>query len=116
MLCKLLFVYPLQDKNKFKESEMFTAIPEVSLDEILGKNKLEIKLTVYRYEDGMLTVREAHALLSILVLENPKEVLEIGTFMGHTTKEMAENLKNSIIHTIDLPLDFSLHKYPAVSP
>jgi hypothetical protein len=47
------------------------------------------------------------SLLSILVAENPREILEIGTFMGHTSKAMAENLQNAIIHTVDLPPDFS---------
>jgi len=48
------------------------------------------------------------ALLSILAAENPREVLAIGTFMGHTaTKSMAENLNDALIHTVDLPPDFS---------
>jgi hypothetical protein len=78
-----------------------------SLDEILGARKAVIKLHVQKYEDGMLPSHEAMALLSILVAENPREVLEIGTYMGHTTRAMAENLKDSIIHTVDLPPDFS---------
>jgi hypothetical protein len=40
------------------------------------------------------------------VAEQPAEVLEIGTFMGHTTAQMAEAIPNSIIHTVDLPDDF----------
>lgn len=103
----LCAVHPLQDKNESAEAEALKAIPEISLDEILGENKPEIRLAIQKYEDGMLTIPESHALLSILVLENPKEVLEIGTFMGHTTKAMAENLNDSVIHTIDLPLDYS---------
>ena len=37
------------------------------------------------------------------MVKNPKEVLEIGTYMGHTAKAMAENLSGAIIHTVDLP-------------
>lgn len=83
------------------------AIPEVTLGEILGARKAAIKLNVQKYEDGTLPAHEAMALLSILTAENPREVLEIGTYMGHTTKAMAENLYDSIIHTVDLPPDFS---------
>ena len=78
-------------------------IPQITLDEILGERRALIRLCVMRYEDGMLGAREAMALLSILVAEHPNEVLEIGTYMGHTTKQMAENLDAAIIHTVDLP-------------
>lgn len=88
-------------------TEDWRSIPEVTLDEILGDRKATIKLNVVKYEDGMLPSHEAMALLAILVAENPGEVLEIGTYMGHTAKAMAENLNNSIIHTVDLSPDFS---------
>jgi hypothetical protein len=39
--------------------------------------------------------------------ESPNQVLEIGTYMGHTARAMAENLENATIHAIDLPSDFS---------
>lgn len=103
----LCVVYPMQNKEKAKQADILKAIPQISLDEILGEKKPEIKLTVQRHEDGMLSVHDAYALLSLLVSENPKVGLEIGTYMGHTTRRMAENLKDSVIHTIDLPLDFS---------
>jgi predicted O-methyltransferase YrrM len=64
-------------------------------------------LSVARYEDGMLPSEQALALLSILVAEAPNEVLEIGTYMGHTTRQMAENLEAATIHTFDLPENYS---------
>jgi hypothetical protein len=99
--------HPLQGGICNQILKELKSIPEISLSEILGTRKVTVKLNVQRYEDGMLPPNEAMALLSILVAENPKEVLEIGTFMGHTTKSMAENLNNSIIRTIDLPPDYS---------
>jgi hypothetical protein len=89
-----------------------TSIPEISLGDILGSCQAEVRLCVRRYEDGMLPSEQALALLSILVAEAPREVLEIGTFMGHTTRYMAENLPEATIHTVDLPPDFS----PAADP
>ena len=100
-------VYPFQQKAEVAQAEALMQIPQDPLDEILGENTLDLRLTVQRYENGMLPVPEAQALLAILVMESPKEVLEIGTYMGHTTRRMAENLKDSTIHTIDLPMEFS---------
>ncbi|MDR0534284.1 MAG: class I SAM-dependent methyltransferase [Verrucomicrobiales bacterium] len=98
-------VYPMEDKNH-------TKIPVVSLDEILGTKKVSVKCEIQRYENGMLPSDQAMVLISILRAENPQEVLEIGTFMGHTTKAMAENLPDSVIHTVDLPVDFSIVNAP----
>jgi predicted O-methyltransferase YrrM len=33
-------------------------------------------------------------------------VLEIGTYMGHTARQMVENLETATIHTVDLPETF----------
>ena len=87
-------------------SSRLREIPEISLDEILGDRKPVIRMPVMRYEDGMLPSTQAMALISILVAEHPTEVLEIGTYMGYTTKLMAENLEDAIIHTVDLPEDY----------
>lgn len=106
--CRASFsaAHPLQNKTDNQIQKELHAIPEVSLDEILGTQKATIKVNVQKYEDGMFPSHEAMALLSILVAENPKEILEIGTFMGHTTRAMAENLPESIIHTVDLPPNY----------
>jgi hypothetical protein len=80
--------------------------PQQSLESILAGQRAEIKLPVMEYEDGMLPTHDALALLAILVCENPKTVLEIGTYMGHTTRAMAQNLTAGTIHTVDLPPGF----------
>ena len=77
-----------------------------SSNSLVGDRKCQIKLRMMKYEDGMTPYPDTVALLSILVAENPSEVLEIGTYMGHTARAMAENLENTTIHTIDLPSDF----------
>ena len=85
-------------------------IPDIHLGEILGDRKPNVRLSVKRSEDGMLPNDEAMVLLSILVAEAPAEVLEIGTYMGYTTRQMAENLETATINTVDLPEDFSAEK------
>jgi hypothetical protein len=84
-----------------------TGIPEIHLGEILGDRRPTVRLSAMRYEVGTLPAHEIMPLLAILVAESPKEVLEIGTFMGHTTRQMAENLETATIHTVDLPEDYS---------
>lgn len=99
--------HPRQTRAEVDCQRNAEAIPEVGLEHILGGRKPEIRLRVQRYEDGMMPSHEVMALLSILVAESPREVLEIGTFMGHTTRAMAENLDEGVIHTVDLPPDFA---------
>lgn len=81
-------------------------IPSVELGTLLGGVKANITLSVQKYEDGTLPSDNAMALLALAVAASPKVVLEIGTFMGHTTRLLAMNLPDSIIHSVDLPLDF----------
>ena len=104
----LCAAHPMQDGSQNRIQRELQTIPVVTLGEILDARKPAIWLTVQKYEDGILPFHEAMALLSILAAENPREVLEIGTFMGHTTKALAENLKDGVIHTVDLPTDFSV--------
>jgi hypothetical protein len=94
-------------KVERETGEMLAQIPRVDPIAILGDAKPRIVLAVQKYEDGMLPLYDAIPLLSILAAEKPKEVLEIGTYMGHTTRAMAETLEMATINTLDLPLDFS---------
>jgi predicted O-methyltransferase YrrM len=58
-------------------------------------------------------MEHAIALLAIAVAEQPASALEIGTFCGDTTKLLSQNLRDSCIHTIDLPLDYSQETDPS---
>jgi hypothetical protein len=82
-------------------------IPEREIEEILGVKGIDATIRVQRFESGMLPQHEAAALTAIVAQADPAVVLEIGTFMGHTTYLMARNLPRAIIHTLDLPLDYS---------
>ena len=81
--------------------------PEIALGDVLRDRESRIKLSVSRHEDGRLPDEQALCLVAIAVDEMPHELLEIGTYMGHTTRLLAENLPNSVIHTVDLPESFS---------
>lgn len=81
-------------------------IPLVTLHTALAGRNPEIKLPIVKHEDGMLPIDEALAFVALTVAENPSQILEIGTFMGHTTKLLAMNLPQATIHTLDLPQEF----------
>jgi predicted O-methyltransferase YrrM len=80
-------------------------LPQIAFEEI-GAHTPPAVFSHLPYCDGQLPDDQAYILLSILVAFDPEAVLEIGTFFGHTTLHMAENLPQAIIHTVDLPLDF----------
>jgi hypothetical protein len=81
-------------------------IPTLSLSTILGDRRPRVSVRPTDYEHGILPMHELVVLLGILIAEQPAEVLEIGTYMGYTTREMAEALDTAVIHTVDLPGDF----------
>jgi len=126
-LCELIYAglasfsaaYPFENQASLERRKVrakLDLIPCVSigdvLDRVLFEKRNSLRLELIRYEDGKLPIHDALALLAVLVAESPKEVLEIGTFMGHTTKAMADNLPNAVIHTVDLPPDFSEIEQP----
>ncbi|MBJ7450046.1 MAG: class I SAM-dependent methyltransferase [Parachlamydiales bacterium] len=58
--------------------------------------------------DGGTTYLELIAICSLLIQNNPKNLLEIGTFEGSTTLQLAINSDDDAeIHTLDLPSDTS---------
>jgi hypothetical protein len=87
-------------------------IPRVGIGTVLGERRALVHLRAMQYEDGMLPSVHALSLLALLVSESPSSVLEIGTYMGHTTLMMAENLEGAMIHTVDLPPSFEVGMGP----
>lgn len=86
---------------------LYNSIPEVSLEHVvspLPQVQLDVK---FASEDGSLPIHELITLLCVLKSENPEKILEIGTFFGSTTANMAINLPHSVISTVDLPEEIS---------
>jgi predicted O-methyltransferase YrrM len=77
-------------------------IPEIQLAEITKIDPAQIDLLDIPYEDGALPNDQCRVLLAVLLEKRPKEVLEIGTYFGHTTCRMA-HVSDATIHTVDLP-------------
>jgi predicted O-methyltransferase YrrM len=79
------------------------SLPIISLEKIVSLNK-EIKLLNSNGREGNIGSLEIFILALIIAERNPLNMLEIGTFDGNTTLQMAINSQdNARIHTIDLP-------------
>ena len=62
-----------------------------------------------RYVDvyGSMPYRDVLAILALAVAQRPKAALEFGTYFGSTTANLALNLPEARIHTLDLPEESS---------
>jgi predicted O-methyltransferase YrrM len=79
------------------------SLPHVAPETIVSFNK-EIKLLNSKERDGNIGSFELFIIASIIAERNPLNILEIGTFDGNTTLQMALNSQNDArIHTLDLP-------------
>ena len=86
-------------------STLLRSIPAIWSDRIMGQPE-NLILRIGKHEDGSLPVEDLVVLVYLLLRERPASVLEIGTYMGHTTRAIAENCPETIVHTLDLPPDF----------
>jgi predicted O-methyltransferase YrrM len=55
--------------------------------------------------DGSMTITEISTLCLIVAARRPKKILEVGTFRGLTTLNLALNAPEATVHTLDLPTD-----------
>jgi len=96
-------------RKKLFHSEFFyeqimaqSPIPRRSLGDVADPAKLILENFFSR--NGNLSPYELLTIASVIKNRSPQRLLEIGTFDGNTTLQMALNCPdNAIIHTIDLP-------------
>lgn len=82
-----------------------SGIPIQPLNELVDLKK-QVTLSNFLSRDGNVSAFELMAIVSIVADIQPKTVLEIGTFDGNTTLQVALNCQeDAVIHTIDLPND-----------
>lgn len=95
---------PLQQQY-FKEVIEASPVPKISAQELFQK-PLEITLSNSFSRNGNVSEKELMVLASLARSRAPKRILEIGTFDGNTTLQLALNTpSDAIIHTLDLPPD-----------
>ena len=79
-------------------------LPIITLEEIAP---IPTEFSVLRPPDwgGSMTITEISSLCHLVAARRPRKVLEIGSFRGLTTLNIALNAKQAEIHTLDLPPD-----------
>lgn len=98
-------VSPFSPLKEGAGRKMLERIPVVSL-ESLGGMPDQITLDMrYVDVDGATPFRDLIAILALAKNQHPKAALEFGTYFGSTTANLALNLPDATIHTIDLPED-----------
>lgn len=87
---------------------MLDAIPTIGIGQIT-KTAIVPGISLLRsmhlpdYIDGQLPYNQLSMLLTVLLVARPRVILEIGTYIGRTTKLMADILPGATVHTVDLP-------------
>jgi predicted O-methyltransferase YrrM len=79
-------------------------LPVATLEEIAP---VSTEFVVSRPPDwgGSMTITEISSLCHLIAARRPRKVLEIGSFRGLTTLNIAMNAPGAEIHTLDLPPD-----------
>ncbi len=100
-------VDPFSTRERRPELLLVQAIPEIDAAEAFSWPS-ELKLDL-RFADvsGSTPIRDIVSMLALAVAQQPKAMLEFGTFWGSTTANLALNLPYAVVHTIDLPPDLS---------
>lgn len=90
-----------------------STIEEKSLDQIMHLHREELPQEVqlrevwllnFNVRSGNVSHFELLSLVSIIAVQQPRILLEVGTFDGNTTLQMALNAPEcAIVHTLDLP-------------
>ena len=80
-------------------------LPVVTLEELIS---IPAEFRVARPPDwgGSMTITEISSLCHLVAARRPRKVLEVGSFRGLTTLNVAMNAPEAEIHTLDLPPDF----------
>ncbi|MHC4814494.1 MAG: class I SAM-dependent methyltransferase [Planctomycetota bacterium] len=80
-------------------------LPRVTLDELVGRDTV-LKLADFGGRAGNVTLYELLVISAIVSRRQPRVLLEIGTFDGNTTLQMAHNSPaDARVYTLDLPPD-----------
>ena len=96
-------VDPFSAKENSAERVLLRRIPERSLEEIAELPDEIVIDPRYAMVSGSTPIEDVVAIVALAKAQRPKAVLEFGTFYGSGTANLARNLPEAVIHTIDLP-------------
>ena len=115
-LVRSMYEQSVQDlvRRGYEESLHRGTVKQQLLSDVADVDK-EIRLKDYGVRDGNVTSFELMAIATLAANCQPKRVLEIGTFDGNTTLQIALNTPvDAMIHTIDLPEDHAETSLPTL--
>ncbi|HJQ67352.1 MAG TPA: class I SAM-dependent methyltransferase [Blastocatellia bacterium] len=94
----------LSEMYRCSKTDAGLYMPVVTLEQIAAETT---EFVVYRQPDwgGSMTITEISSLCYLVAARSPRKVLEIGTFRGLTTLNIAMNAPRAEVHTLDLPPD-----------
>lgn len=81
-------------------------LPTISLED-LAPTTTQFEVLRAADSGGSMTITEISSICYLIAARRPKKVLEIGSYRGLTTLNIAMNASEAEIHTLDLPLDFN---------
>jgi len=100
--------YAVAPFSPLKEGEgrkLEARIPAVELRDAVPLPEGMVVDLRYIEMEGAAPFADVAAILALAIAQDPLGVLEIGTFWGSTTANLARNLPSAKLHTIDLPED-----------
>lgn len=92
-------------KEAWKKAQLDCAskVVEKEFGELIDFSK-EVKLVNFHSRNGNVSPHELLYIAALIAHYRPKRILEIGTFDGNTTLQMAINApEDALIYTVDLP-------------
>ncbi len=96
-------VDPFSWLERMPERTMLRRIPEARLGDIVAWPEKIVLDPRYIDVSGSTPLDDIVAILALAIAQRPRAVLEFGTFWGSATFNLAQNLPEATIHTIDLP-------------
>ena len=95
----------LSEMYRCSKTDAGSHLPVVKLEDI-APVATEFKVSRPPDWGGSMTITEISSICHIVAARHPRKVLEIGSFRGLTTHNIAMNTPEAEIHTLDLPPNF----------
>lgn len=96
-------VDPFSAKENRAERVLLGRIPERRLEDVIELPEQIVIDPRYALVSGSTPIEDVVAIVALAKAQRPKAALEFGTFYGSGTANLARNLPDAVIHTIDLP-------------
>lgn len=87
----------------WRATDWHRRLPIRKLDDLLPIDDVSVTVPNLYLKRGSTTAYEKLCLAALVKHKAPKRIIEIGTFDGATTRLLAANAPDALVHTVDLP-------------